>query len=138
LYGWENYAPREVVEIQRLSVPGLEDRQIGLCEFSGPLLVGFERIGQLPHNWNRRSASACFWLGNCAIPHGTPTLGLGERRIRNMIHLLEEHGVRIFSLAVNTRTVDAFSLWKDERPFVFLISWTSDWSLGPILNKPRG
>jgi len=45
---------------------------------------------------------------------------LGERPIRNMIHLLEDHGVRIFSLAINTRTVDAFSLWTDERPFIFL------------------
>jgi Zn-dependent peptidase ImmA (M78 family) len=46
--------------------------------------------------------------------------GLGARPIRNMIHLLEERGVRPFSLAIDTRTVDAFSLWKEERPFVFL------------------
>lgn len=46
--------------------------------------------------------------------------GLGERPIRNTIHLLEDRGVRVFSLAINTRTVDAFSLWKEERPFVFL------------------
>lgn len=46
--------------------------------------------------------------------------GLGEQPIRNMVHLLEEHGVRIFSLAVDTRAVDAFSLWYSDRPFVFL------------------
>src|ERR1700728_3776503 len=46
--------------------------------------------------------------------------GLGERPIRNMVHLLEERGVRVFSLAINTRNVDAFSLWIDETPFVFL------------------
>lgn len=45
---------------------------------------------------------------------------LGERPIRNMIHLLEEHGVRVFSLAVDTRNVDAFSLWYAGKPFVFL------------------
>jgi Zn-dependent peptidase ImmA (M78 family)/DNA-binding XRE family transcriptional regulator len=45
---------------------------------------------------------------------------LGELPIRNMLHLLEDKGVRVFSLAINAREVDAFSLWKDSRPFVFL------------------
>jgi Zn-dependent peptidase ImmA (M78 family)/DNA-binding XRE family transcriptional regulator len=45
---------------------------------------------------------------------------LGERPITNMVHLLESKGVRVFSLSENTRTVDAFSLWRSERPFVFL------------------
>ena len=46
--------------------------------------------------------------------------GLGELPIRNMIHLLEASGVRVFSLAINTREVDAFSLWRGSTPFVFL------------------
>jgi Zn-dependent peptidase ImmA (M78 family)/DNA-binding XRE family transcriptional regulator len=46
--------------------------------------------------------------------------GIGELSIRNMIHLLEAHGVRIFSLAVDAREVDAFSLWRGSTPFVFL------------------
>jgi Zn-dependent peptidase ImmA (M78 family) len=45
---------------------------------------------------------------------------IGELPIRNMVHLLEKHGVRVFSLAVNAREVDAFSLWKESVPFVFL------------------
>jgi Zn-dependent peptidase ImmA (M78 family)/DNA-binding XRE family transcriptional regulator len=45
---------------------------------------------------------------------------LGERPITNMVHLLEAKGVRVFSLAENTRTVDAFSMWREDRPFVFL------------------
>ena len=45
---------------------------------------------------------------------------LGERPIKNMVHLLEAKGIRVFSLAENTRTVDAFSLWRDTRPYVFL------------------
>jgi Zn-dependent peptidase ImmA (M78 family)/DNA-binding XRE family transcriptional regulator len=45
---------------------------------------------------------------------------LGERPIANMVHLLESKGVRVFSLSQNTKTVDAFSLWRSERPFVFL------------------
>lgn len=46
--------------------------------------------------------------------------GLGERPIRNMVHLLEANGVRVFSLAENTKTVDAFSMWRRDQPFVFL------------------
>lgn len=45
---------------------------------------------------------------------------LGEQPISNMVHLLEAKGVRVFSLAENTHAVDAFSMWRSERPFVFL------------------
>lgn len=46
--------------------------------------------------------------------------GLGQRPISNMIHLLESKGVRVFSLAEDARSVDAFSFWHDNTPFVFL------------------
>ncbi|HEX3888595.1 MAG TPA: XRE family transcriptional regulator [Phenylobacterium sp.] len=46
--------------------------------------------------------------------------GLGAQPIKNMVHLLEAKGVRLFSMAENTMTVDAFSVWRGERPFVFL------------------
>lgn len=46
--------------------------------------------------------------------------GVGERPIRNMVHLLEAKGVRVFSLAENTRAVDAFSVWRRTAPYVFL------------------
>jgi Zn-dependent peptidase ImmA (M78 family)/transcriptional regulator with XRE-family HTH domain len=46
--------------------------------------------------------------------------GLGEKAVRNMVHLLEAKGVRVFSLAENADEVDAFSLWKGGKPFVFL------------------
>ena len=45
---------------------------------------------------------------------------LGEQPISNMIRLLEKMGVRVFSLAENTRNVDAFSCWRDGVPYVFL------------------
>ena len=46
--------------------------------------------------------------------------GWGEQPIKNMVHLLESRGVRIFSLSVDSREVDAFSLWNGSTPFVFL------------------
>ena len=48
---------------------------------------------------------------------------LGEQPISNMVKLLEAKGVRVFSLAENTRNVDAFSCWRDETPYVFLNTW---------------
>ncbi len=46
--------------------------------------------------------------------------GLGELAISNLVHLMEAKGIRVFSLAEDTVDVDAFSLWKDDVPFVFL------------------
>ncbi len=46
--------------------------------------------------------------------------GVGELPVRNVIHLLEAKGIRVFSLAENTVEVDAYSLWKDNTPFIFL------------------
>jgi len=46
--------------------------------------------------------------------------GLGERPIKNVVHLLESQGVRVFSLAEECAEVDAFSFWKQDTPFIFL------------------
>ena len=51
--------------------------------------------------------------------------GLGEKPIGNMLHLLELHGVRVFSLSEETRSVDAFSFWRDQTPYVFLNTYKS-------------
>jgi Zn-dependent peptidase ImmA (M78 family)/DNA-binding XRE family transcriptional regulator len=45
---------------------------------------------------------------------------IGELSIRNMIHLLEAKGVRLFSLSIDSKEVDAFSTWKDTTPLIFL------------------
>lgn len=46
--------------------------------------------------------------------------GIGQRPISNVINLLEAHGVRVFSLVEETRHLDAYSLWRNEKPYVFL------------------
>jgi len=45
---------------------------------------------------------------------------IGEKPIGNLVHLLELSGVRVFSLAEQCREVDAFSLWRNGTPYVFL------------------
>lgn len=46
--------------------------------------------------------------------------GLGEKPVSNLIRLLEAKGIRVFSLAENTKNVDAFSCWRNDEPFIFL------------------
>ena len=46
--------------------------------------------------------------------------GLGQAPAPNTVHLLESRGVRVFSLDSEHREVDAFSLWRDGVPYVFL------------------
>jgi Zn-dependent peptidase ImmA (M78 family)/DNA-binding XRE family transcriptional regulator len=46
--------------------------------------------------------------------------GIGNRPIANMINVLEAHGVRVFSLSEESRHLDAYSFWRNQRPYVFL------------------
>lgn len=50
---------------------------------------------------------------------------LGERPISNMIQLLESKGVLGFSLFEETAKMNAFSIWRNQRPFVFLNNYKS-------------
>ncbi|KVR14080.1 XRE family transcriptional regulator [Burkholderia ubonensis] len=51
--------------------------------------------------------------------------GLGELPVKNMIALLESKGVRVFSLAIDAKEVDAFSMWHGGTPFMFLNTYKS-------------
>jgi Zn-dependent peptidase ImmA (M78 family) len=51
--------------------------------------------------------------------------GLGEQPIGSMIKMFESKGVRVFSLAENTKNVDAFSCWRNSIPYVFLNTFKS-------------
>lgn len=46
--------------------------------------------------------------------------GLGEKPIANMLHLLEAHGIRIYSLTAENAQLDAYSLYWRTQPFIFL------------------
>jgi Zn-dependent peptidase ImmA (M78 family) len=51
--------------------------------------------------------------------------GLGFEPIQNMVHLLESRGVLVYWLHADSRHLDAISLWRDRRPFVFLNTYKS-------------
>lgn len=51
--------------------------------------------------------------------------GLGELPVKNMVALLESKGIRVYSLAIDAKEVDAFSMWYGGKPFVFLNTYKS-------------
>lgn len=46
--------------------------------------------------------------------------GIGNRPVGNMLNLVEAHGIRVFSLVEETRHLDAYSLWRNDVPYIFL------------------
>jgi Zn-dependent peptidase ImmA (M78 family)/DNA-binding XRE family transcriptional regulator len=46
--------------------------------------------------------------------------GLGEKPITNVLHLVEAHGVRVYSLTEENTQLDAYSLYWRTQPFIFL------------------
>lgn len=46
--------------------------------------------------------------------------GMGQGRAPNLVHLLEAHGARVFSLVQECSEVDAFSFWRHGAPYIFL------------------
>lgn len=51
--------------------------------------------------------------------------GIGEKPIGGLINLLEAKGVRVFSLAEDTKNVDAFSCWRGGEAYIFLNTFKS-------------
>ncbi|MDO9579296.1 MAG: XRE family transcriptional regulator [Bacteroidales bacterium] len=51
--------------------------------------------------------------------------GLGNNSVKNLIALLESKGIRVYSLAIDAKEVDAFSMWSGGRPFMFLNTFKS-------------
>ncbi|WP_279580063.1 ImmA/IrrE family metallo-endopeptidase [Fodinicola feengrottensis] len=45
---------------------------------------------------------------------------MGERPIGNILHLLEAHGARIYSLTVENNDLDALSFYWHWQPYIFL------------------
>jgi Zn-dependent peptidase ImmA (M78 family) len=97
---------------------GQRDKALGSGAIALLLNEWIESHFQLPH-------AQLSDLGRDASPESAAEAmrqawGLGELPVKNMVHLLEAKGVRVYSLAVDAVEVDAFSLWRQDRPFVFL------------------
>jgi len=46
--------------------------------------------------------------------------GLGSLPIKNLLHTMESHGVRVFSLPRDIRDIDAFGFYMQGRPYVYV------------------
>lgn len=113
-------APDEAASFRSLAKMTAAQRHAAIA--AGNLALGL-------HDW----ISARFRLPEPAVPEVGPGVdpetaaevvrsewNLGEKPVPNLVHILEAHGVRVFSLAQECREVGAFSLWRLNQPFVFL------------------
>ncbi|BDU22218.1 ImmA/IrrE family metallo-endopeptidase [Dyella sp. GSA-30] len=91
--------------------------------------LGSERLGQAKEGASDEDVVYPENVGAGSPEAAAATLrshwGLGELPIKNMIRLLESKGVRVYSLAIDAKEVDAFSMWHAGRPFMFLNTFKS-------------
>lgn len=139
-------SPECVVKLLRLSrYPKAYFEKPGTPEMPSADAVSFRSLRSLtagPRNAALAAGALAFelddWIsGRYELPeHSIPRLntsdpqdaalalrarwGIGERPINNMINMLESHGVRVFSLSEETRHLDAYSFWRNGRPYMFL------------------
>ena len=74
-------------------------------------------IHELPDLRNETPESAAMYLRQIWF--------LGEKPISNMIHLLESKGIRVYFIAEDYKSVDAFSIWNEGTPFILLNTFKS-------------
>ncbi|MDG4858782.1 XRE family transcriptional regulator [Streptomyces sp. T-3] len=86
-----------------------------------PSLTSFSRLGpgeeQIPHPGEAAGANVAAEEAAMLV---RARWGLGNTPVLNSVHLLEAHGVRVFSLSRDCPEVDAFSFWDRGMPFVLL------------------
>lgn len=110
----------ETVSFRSLKKMSAKERDAALC--AGTL--GLEIYDWIQKHYNLPEPDLLD-LSQIDDPEGASRLlrqhwGIGDRPISNVLKLLESKGVRVLSLAENNDNVDAYSFWRDEKPFVFL------------------
>ena len=92
--------------------------------------LGIELNGWIEERFNLPTADIPDLQPGIIDPEGAAAIvrsrwGLGLSPISNLLHLLEAHGVRVFSLADECREVDAFSAWVNGTPYMCLATFKS-------------
>lgn len=85
-----------------------------------PTLTSFSRLGSDDEPVFPGEAGAESCPAERAAELVRTRWGLGVAPISDMVHLLEAHGVRVFSLSRDCPEMDAFSFWDRGVPFVLL------------------
>lgn len=117
-------------ELDVLTAEGVSFRSMAkMTAWQEKAALGAGSLALLLNQWIERH----FTLPSCRVPSSAGDMTpegaadwlrqewlLGDAPILNMVHLLESRGVRVFSLAIDAREVDAFSFWRGDVPFIFL------------------
>lgn len=113
--------PADIVSFRSLAKMGAADRDAALAAGA----IGVELYEWVAQRFNLPSPDLIDLSKERNKPETAARLlrqhwGIGDRPIGNMLALLESKGVRILSLSENTKSVDAYSFWKAEHPYIFL------------------
>lgn len=115
----------EAVSFRSLSKKsaGQRDAVLSMCDIAVDFVrwveQGFGLPGpQIPNLYNESPKIAAELLRQ--------EWGLGNKPVKNMMHLLEAKGIRVLSLAENCREIDACSFMSDGTPFVLLNTTVSN------------
>ena len=134
-------------QLQLLQISGFSDAffKKGAPEYPNPDAVSFRSLRSLTASARNAAVAVAalafefddFILSRYRLPEhdlapekgGSPTKaaltlraqwGIGLRPIGNMLNMMEAHGVRVFTLAEETRHLDAYSFWRNDKPYIFL------------------
>lgn len=141
-YGLPEKAQRQLIEISEFSETFFKK---GAPEYPNPEAVSFRSLRSLTASARDAAIAVSalafefddFILSRYQLPNHdlvpektvSPTKaaltlraqwGIGLRPIGNMLNMMEAHGVRVFTLAEETRHLDAYSFWRNDRPYIFL------------------
>jgi Zn-dependent peptidase ImmA (M78 family)/DNA-binding XRE family transcriptional regulator len=123
----DDFDPIEVSAASFRSLTGMTARERDAALAAGSL--AFELIDWVAERFSLPTADILD-LGHEQDPGSAARMvrqywSIGEKPIGNMIKLLESKGVHVFSLAEDTKNVDAFSCWRNGQPFMFLNTFKS-------------
>jgi Zn-dependent peptidase ImmA (M78 family)/DNA-binding XRE family transcriptional regulator len=111
--------PRDAVSFRSLTTKsaGQRDAVIAMCDLAIELSNWIDKKAGLPD-----PSIPDLRMEDAAIAAALirQEWGLGTKPIKNMIHLFEAKGVRVFSLAENCREIDACSFWSGGTPFCLI------------------
>lgn len=111
--------PTEAVSFRSLSkkTAGQRDAVIAMCDIAKDVTVWINERFDVP------ALAVPDLRGEDPVIAATllrQEWGLGNRPVKNLLHLVEAKGVRVFSLAENCREIDACSYWSNDVSFILL------------------
>lgn len=105
---------------------GEKDRAIGLAELAVEVLSpAIRKLVRLPL-LNVPDLSDSALSGEHTADLLRSTWGMGSGPVDNLVWVAEAKGIEVYTTTGNGKSVDALSLWREDRPYIFLNKFKVD------------